>query len=340
MKYRLFIAALILLSWITFPSPAEGHDYLLSLTTDQVYFSADGGASWDCLYIESDFPLHYNDIAIDARNRVMYVASGNALMKSADSGINWERLHPSGKPASVNLITVSNDDSSSIYAVEPRGLYYSPNRGRSWKSLALPAKGICCIAAFSARNKIYLCNNSKIYRSLDNGLTWQSITSGLPRAINIRDMAVSPSRSDEIFLSTSEGLYRSNDGGRTWWEKKITKKDWIKSEKILYCQGNPDVAYMLSVDEKEGGFGFLRRSSNGGDSWTTIAHKEEIRAFAVNPANSSKVYYLGHSTMEMSGTETLFRNIYVSGDSGKNWKQLEGMLPGSENITKIVVRPW
>lgn len=317
----------------------QAKEIIYSLSGDQVYQST-SGESWDGLYIESDIALHYNDMAFDIPGRIIYIASGTGILKSSDSGVNWQKIYPSGKKESFNAFTVAFDDPSVICAATYLYLYVSYDRGKSWSRTYLPQKEIYYIAAFSREKKIYIAGNKKIFVSRDMGKNWSAINSNISAYATINDMAVNPRNSSEIFLPTTVGLYKTTDGGSRWWVKSITRKEWIKTQKITYCQGNPSVMYQLSLDTKEGGLSYLRKSRDGGDSWFTVATKEEIRVFGVHPLDSNRVYYLGYSTTEMSGTETLFKNIFATGDGGKTWKELNGILPGSEQITKILVRPW
>ncbi len=317
----------------------QAKEILYSLSGDQVYQSTNG-SSWDGLYIESDIALHYNDMAFDIPGRIIYIASGTGILKSSDSGVNWKKIYPSGKKESFNAFAVSFDDPSFICAATYLYLYVSSDRGETWTRTNLPQKEIYYIAAFRRDRKIYIAGNKRIFQSSDLGRSWSNINSNISTYASINDMAVNPKDLNEMYLPTTVGLYKSTDGGKRWWLKSISPKEWIKTQKIVYYPGDPSIMYLLSLDTKQGGISYLRKSRDGGNTWFTIATKEEIRVFGVHPFDSGRVYYLGYSTTEMSGTETLFKNIFATSDGGKNWKELNGILPGSEQITKILVRPW
>jgi photosystem II stability/assembly factor-like uncharacterized protein len=313
---------------------------LYSLSTDQVYKSTNGGASWEGLYIESATAIHYNDLAIDHRGRIIYIASGTGILKSADGGGSWEKIYPLGVKESFNVFTISNDDPSCIYAATSLNLYASPDRGRTWVQLPLPQKETYFLSAFSREKKIYAAGNKRIFMSADNGKNWTLINSNISKYASLEDMAVNPGNSREIYLSTTVALYRTTDGGAKWWIKKTSHKDWVMPAKVLFSPANPGVIYLLSTDRKASGGAFLRMSRDSGNTWSTIASKEEIRTFGVSPVDSMNVLYLGATTEELSGAQTLFRNIYSTRDGGRSWKELQGILPGSELIKKIMVRPW
>lgn len=319
---------------------ADSKKILYTLSDDQVYQSMNGGQSWEGLYIESDSLIHYNDMAIDCKNQIIYIATGTGILKSTDRGRNWQKIYPAGRNDSVNVIALDYHNLSSVYAITAKSLYYSNDAGKNWKSLTLPSRDIYFISVFSSEGKIYVAGHNRIYKSTDNGIKWNSINNNISKNAFIEDLAGNPDCSSELYLSTSEGLYYSDNGGNKWYLKSVSTKEYIKTVKVIFCPSNPAVQYMLSVDTKEGGITYLRKSSDRGKNWVTIASKDEIRTVAVNPVNSGNLYYLGYSTLEIQGQDGLFQNIYSSDDSGKNWKELQGILPGTENIKNIYVRPW
>jgi len=321
-------------------SPVQSKETLYSLANDQVYKSTNRGASWDGLYIESATAIHYNDMAIDNINRILYIATGTGILKSTDGGASWEKKFPLGIKESYNVIAVSNDDPSCIYAATALNLYASPDRGRTWVQTPLPQKETYFLSAFSREKKVYAAGNNRIFMSADNGKKWTLINSNISKYASLEDMAVNPGNSREIYLCTTVALYRTTDGGSKWWVKKTSNKEWVLPSKVVFSPADTSVLYMLSTDRKASGGAFLRMSRDSGTTWNTIASREEIRTIGVSPVSSMSVYYLGATTEELSGAQTLFRNIYATRDGGRSWKELQGILPGSELIKKILVRPW
>jgi photosystem II stability/assembly factor-like uncharacterized protein len=332
----------LMLAMICLVIPAEGmcKEVLYSLCSDQVYQSTNGGESWEGLYVETDIALHYNEIVIDDRNHIIYIATGTGILKSTDSGVNWEKIYPLGNSDSFNALALASDDSASLYAITPLYIYISHDRGKNWSRHSLPQKEIYFIAACRGGKKIYIAGGKRIFKSFDDGESWAPINNNLSKYVYIEDMAVNPMDSSELYLTTSVGLYHTNDSGCKWWMKKISDKEWIRTVKVIFHPQSPKTLYLLSNDTKEGGFYFLRKSKDGGQTWITIASKEEIKVFNASPVDSGEIYYLGFSTMEVTGSVGTFKNIFKSKDGGRTWDELKGMLPGAENIKKIIVRPW
>jgi photosystem II stability/assembly factor-like uncharacterized protein len=336
----LCIVLLAVLFMVVGRAPGSCKEVLYSLCSDMVYQSVNGGDSWEGLYVETDIALHYNDMAIDDRSHIIYIATGTGILKSTDGGVNWQKIYPLQNRDTFNALALAADDPSSLYAITPLYLYVSHDRGKNWAQYPLPQKEVYFVAASRVGRKIYVAGSKRIFKSYDDGKSWAPITSNISKYAFIEDMAVNPADSGEIYLTTSVGLYHTNDGGGKWWTKKISDKEWVKTVNVMFHPGNPRVIYLLSSDTKEGGVYYLRRSRDGGEKWFTIASKEEIKAYGASPINSEEIYYLGFSTMEITGSVGTFKNIFKSRDGGRTWNELGGMLPGAENIKKIVVRPW
>ena len=70
----------------------------------------------------------------------------------------------------------------------------------------------------------------------------------------------------------------------------------------------------------------IHRSSDGGDSWTTVAGYSDVFCFAFHPDNFRTIYASG------------MRRIYRSVDAGVSWTIL-ATLPGSPQIDQIRQSP-
>ena len=60
---------------------------------------------------------------------------------------------------------------------------------------------------------------SGLFKSINEGVAWSSISQGLPILPVVRSLVVNPNRPSTVYLTLSQGLFRSIDGGTSW--KKI-----------------------------------------------------------------------------------------------------------------------
>jgi hypothetical protein len=55
----------------------------------------------------------------------------------------------------------------------------------------------------------------RVYRSFDQGLSWQPVAGNLPDA-PVNDLLADPDRPDRCFVATDVGVFETTDGGTTW----------------------------------------------------------------------------------------------------------------------------
>ena len=135
----------------------------------------------------------------------------------------------------------------------------SPHAKASWSYLGpTNVSGRATDVAVADRNgqrRIYVgYATSGIYRTDDNGKTWQGIWEHMP-STSIGDLAVAPSNPDHVWVGTGEanifrasmagvGIYKSTDAGRTWQHMGLTDSQTIG--RILVHPTNPDIVYVAA----------------------------------------------------------------------------------------------
>jgi len=182
--------------------------------------------------------------AFDAeRERLLVLASDGQLIALRGHGQppGAQSLTPPTTRGAVEWIAPSPDYTSdhrlyaafatSVYAGGPGMLFQSRDEGVSWKFVAgLPVTDSVTSLAFSpdyANDRTLFVSfgspyasvsSSGVYRSLDDGLTWQPASRGLAD-ISISRVVISPDFATDHTLFASgvkRGLFRSEDGGATW----------------------------------------------------------------------------------------------------------------------------
>jgi BNR/Asp-box repeat. len=152
------------------------------------------------------------------------------LYYSRDRGNTWSSaLLISSNPSRVAY--ASSDDSRAYAATFDGHFYRSDNGGEGgWYEPATgsnaPRRGAitCVMVDHNDADVVYITYgdiNPHVYRSLDGGAHWASI-SGSRATMSLPDIAASafeidPEDSDILYIGTDVGVFRSNDAGATWY---------------------------------------------------------------------------------------------------------------------------
>jgi photosystem II stability/assembly factor-like uncharacterized protein len=151
-----------------------------------------------------------------------------------------------------------------------------------------------------------------IYRSQDGGKHFEHLDSPM-NTRHVWKIAIDPVDSNIMFAGTRpSALFRSRDGGQHWEQLSVDLADECPAVRIprvtsLVVDPNHHNVVWAGI-EVDG----VRRSLDGGDTWTTIAgdlNDPDIHDIAISPATSQVLV----STP---------REIFVSADTGESWHGL------------------
>ncbi len=186
-----------------------------------------------------------------------------------------------------------------------------------WKSLPqLPGQYPSLIMSTPA-NTIFVATDSGLYRSRNNGETWQSVSSGLPE-FRLSEQSIITTMvqagDDFILVGTNAdgGLYRSSDEGETW--QKITNPDFREVRSIV--RNSKGIMFLEAGCTVEP-YG-LWRSLDNGENWTEIDCSFDdigIDELFITPHDVLFAQYVPGA----GDGEGMF---YRSYDDGENWEFL------------------
>jgi photosystem II stability/assembly factor-like uncharacterized protein len=226
-----------------------------------VWRSDDLGASWthssDGLkYGEGEEPLK-TVWSLAPAGGVLYAGVQPAgLFRSDDSGAHWRHVsglrdhptRPNWNPGGAGLILHSlvphpKDDRQIWVGISSAGVFYTADRGESWEprnrgtradympeDQRYPEFGQCvhCLVMTPGGTRLYQQNHCGMYRSDDNGVSWQSIEAGLPSSFGF-PAAAHPRDAETLYLLPLNGdiagryvpegktaVWRTRDGGTHW----------------------------------------------------------------------------------------------------------------------------
>ena len=273
-----------------------------------VCVSADGGAHFSRI----DSPL--NDLtvwslAIDPQDPATIYAGTGApsrcrLYATHDRGATWEAIGPEIPEfcAGVNrprLLTIAVDPANSEdvwFGVEEGGAYHSRDRGATFERIDGAGRdvrisdihAISLLRAKDGAKTVLLLTVNSVYRSFDDGATWEERASrerfdGMYYTRTVQSLAGNP---DAVLLAIGDGtpgtrtmLYRSVDRGGTWTPAKLAQ---LPNSTFWAFAVHPSNASFVLAGTK---YGHLYRSTDAGCTWTREWREfSEITSVAWTPA--------------------------------------------------------
>ncbi len=272
---------------------------------DGVYKSVDGGMSWASMGLKKS--EHIGKILIDPRNSdIVFVAaegplwsSGGerGLYRSADGGKTWN-------------LTLKIDENTGVTDVE-----FDPSN-----------PDVLYAAAYQRRRQTWALlgggPKSGIYKSVDNGVTWQKSKTGLPKGdIGKIGLAVTPADANIVYATIEandkeKGFYRSMDKGESWEKRNSYISGGTGPHYYQEIEASPldaDLVYQMDV--------FYQVSRDGGKTFNYLGTGREKHsdnhALWIDPNNGKHL---------VSGTDG---GLYESFDEGATWRHFS-TLPISQ----------
>lgn len=237
-----------------------------------IYKSNNGGKTWshigldDTRYISGIIvdPKDPNIVLVSARD---YFVSGPArgIFKTTDGGKTWKKVFFKDDKTSVVDLEVAPDDPRTIYAAT-----YN--------------------LQVDFANRRALGPDSLVFKSTDEGETWQQLTgAGLPATgRGTIGLAVAPTtKGNRVYAIINSGFFRSDDGGANWTrstsDPRITGSTFFG--KTYTDPLNPDIVYVMQTS--------MYRSLDGGKTWESYKGApsgEDQHVLWIDPKDTQRMF--------------------------------------------------
>lgn len=190
---------------------------------------------------------------------------------------------------------------------------------------------------------------SGMWKTDDNGATWQSIFEHMP-STSIGDVAVAPSNPDIVWVGTGEanifrasmagvGVYKSTDAGRSFQHMGLADTQTIS--RILVHPTNPDIVYVAASghewtdNEMRGVF----KTTDGGRTWTKVYYKSPRTGaidLVMDPRDPNTLYAALWQRIRRKWSDPRVEPGYNEGaiikttNGGQTWADASQGLPAPE----------
>ncbi len=242
-----------------------------------------------------------------------------SLTGQASTNERWQRVGPVLGGGTVFGVAVSSRAGKTCFwAATACGVFLSEDGGEHWQQRLNGLTTPLVSALVAAPNGDLFAGslNAELFRSVDDGMTWERGTQGWDAEGTVTGMAVSPSYEEDgtVFAALDGGaLMASRNRGKHWEDASFG----MNSMTVIA------VAVAPSWERYETLFGATDQgvyvSRNGGRAWraTPLMLDEQVGVLVVSPA------YMEDQTL-FAGTESAA--LYVSNDQGRTWEQLHEQI--------------
>ena len=247
------------------------------------------------------------------------------LYRSTDKGLNFQEVLdtsqalPFGMYGEYNLIlAVSPTDANTVFIGE-QILGKSTDGGKHFEDAGADIHYDNHAFVFPTKNssRYYCGNDGGIFRTTDDGGTWDDLSGGL-QISQLYRIGSAFERPDLLYTGAQDNGIMFMD--RNIWDHFASGAD---GGECLVDYSNENIVYW------EWQTGYLYRSTDAGQTYKGIAPSSNghwITPYIIHPKKPQTIY-------------AAYRNVYRTDDRGDHWKTISPALAGNDNLKSLAIAP-
>ncbi|HEY2860545.1 MAG TPA: hypothetical protein VGJ21_19150 [Terracidiphilus sp.] len=249
-------------------------------TQGSLFKSTDAAASWKAVsgIVGPSF------LAIDpTTSSTIYAATQYGVVKSMDGGESWNAAN-GNLPEPCRALTIDPITPKTMYGLTSSGIFRTNDGGETWKQVTAAIAGSLIIDPTTPSTIYASLANAEIIKSTDSGENWVTVKAGLPFAVfnTAGALVIDPQMPSTLYAGS------------------------FAASSVSTSPGVPPIDF---------GSGGISRSTDGGQTWTTvragIPSDAAVRSLTLDPASPSTIY-AGYSGAAAAG-------VLKSTDGGQSW---------------------
>ncbi|MEO8514610.1 MAG: T9SS type A sorting domain-containing protein [Ignavibacteria bacterium] len=254
---------------------------------------------------------------------------------SPTSMLNWQTVNPLGMfySRTGNNFIAGRTNSIAFITGQPNIFYIAAAQGGVWKTLDGGSNWIPLTDNLSTLacgdvvvdpinpNLVYLGTGELnysgdsqygdgIYKSQNGGLSWVQVAPGSLVGTRCSQMAIDPTNSNIVYFAGNLGVFKSTNSGTNW----VNTNSGTNANCLLIDPTSVQTVYVTTGGTNAG---LIRKSTDGGTTWVTLAGGLPSGMgrvqLAMAPSNSQIIYA---SIAASSGS---LLGLYRTTDGGTTW---------------------